>query len=431
MNKMDQHIEGALLQKAIDQTGVGVVLSNPRLQDNPVIYINKGFEELTGYKANEVIGRNCRFLQGEQTKQEGVQKIRDAIREQSSCEVEILNYKKNGEPFWNELHLTPLFDEQGELEYFIGIQKDITKRKQAEEARILYEKVIQNTMQGVMITDHNANIVLVNEAFTKITGYSFQEAIDKNPKMLSSGKQTLHFYQQLWQDVQIKGQWEGELWNKRKNGEIYPEFLNISEVRNKQNQVTNYVAIFTDITESKKRENQLAKMSVRDALTGIENRRGFDRYLQDKWGMLAEIGEPISLILIDIDYFKQFNDHYGHLEGDVTLIKVAQQIASSIDHETALAARYGGEEFAVVLPQYNLEVASELAQQICLSIEQAAIVHKHSPVKEVISVSCGVASIIPTKDTDVNTLIDFADQALYAAKEQGRNRVVIYEPLLK
>lgn len=194
MKRMDRHIEGALLQKAIDQTGVGVVLSNPRLQDNPVIYINKGFEELTGYKANEVIGRNCRFLQGAQTKQEEVQKIRDAIREQSSCDVEILNYKKNGEPFWNELHLTPLFDEQGELEYFIGIQKDITKCKQAEEARILYEKVIQNTMQGVMITDHNANIVLVNEAFTKITGYSFQEAIDKNPKMLSSGKQTLHFY---------------------------------------------------------------------------------------------------------------------------------------------------------------------------------------------------------------------------------------------
>ena len=431
MDRMIQQIDGTLLQKAIDQTGVGVVLSNPRLQGNPVIYINKGFEELTGYTANEVIGRNCRFLQGAQTKQEDVQKIRDAIREQRSCDVEILNYKKNGEPFWNELHLTPLFDEQGELEYFIGIQKDVTTRKQAEETRILYEKVFQNTMQGVMITDQYSNILLVNEAFTKITGYSFQEVIDNNPKILSSGKQEAQFYQQLWRDVQLKGQWEGELWNKRKNGEIYPEFLNISEVRNKQNQVTNYVAVFTDITESKKRENQLAKMSMRDALTGIENRRGFDRYLEDKWGMLAEIGEPMSLILIDIDYFKQFNDHYGHLEGDVTLIKVAQQIASSIDNETALAARYGGEEFAIVLPQYDLEVAYELAQQICLSIEQAAIVHKHSPVKEVISISCGVASIIPTKDTDVNTLIDFADQALYAAKEQGRNRVVIYEPLLK
>ncbi len=426
---MIQHIAGTLLQKAIDQTGVGVVLSNPRLQDNPLIYVNKGFEEVTGYSADEVIGRNCRFLQGEQTKQEDVQIIREAIRAQRPCEVEILNYKKNGEPFWNELQLTPLFDKQGVLEYFIGIQKDVTVRKQAQEARILYEKVFHNTMQGVMITDQDSNILLVNNAFTKITGYSIQEAIGKKPTMLSSGKQTAPFYQQLWQDIHEKGQWEGELWNKRKNGEIYPEFLNISEVRNKEEKVTNYVAVFTDITESKNREKQLAKMSMRDALTGVGNRREFDRYIQEKWDMLAEIEEPISLILLDIDYFKLYNDYYGHLEGDATLTKVAQQIVKSIDKDTALAIRYGGEEFAVVLPQYHVEAAYEVAERIRLYVEQAAILHKHSPVKETVSISCGVASIIPAKDNDINTLIDYADQALYEAKEKGRNRVVMHDTL--
>ena len=426
---MNQHVEAVLLQKAIDYTGVGVVLTNPRLLDNPIIYVNKGFEEVTGYTAKDVIGQNCRFLQGEQTKPEDVQHIRDAIREQRSCEVEILNYRKNGELFWNELHLTPLFDERGDLEFLIGIQKDITARKQAEEARILYEKVFYNTMQGVMITDYQSKILLVNEAFTKITGYSKQEAIGQKPSMLSSGKQTTPFYQQLWQDIHKSGQWEGELWNKRKNGEIYPEFLNISEVRNSKKEVTNYVAIFTDITESKNREKQLATLSMRDALTGIANRRGFDHYVREKWNMLAEIKEPISLLLLDIDYFKLFNDYYGHLEGDATLINVAQLIANSINQETALAVRYGGEEFAVVLPQYSSEAAYEVAERILHSIEHAAIPHMHSPISEVISISCGVASMIPTKENNVNTLIKYADQALYLAKEEGRNRIVRYDLL--
>lgn len=424
---MNQRIEATLLLKAIDHTGVGVVLTNPRLQDNPIIYVNKGFEEITGYLADDIIGHNCRFLQGEQTKQEDVQIIRNAIREQRPCELEILNYKKNGETYWNELHLTPLFDEYGELEYFIGIQKDITVRKQAQEARILYEKVFHNTMQGVMITDQHSTILLVNEAFSKITGYSVQEAIGQKPTMLSSGKQTTPFYQQLWQDIQTKGQWEGELWNKRKNGEIYPEFLNISEVRNSKEEVTNYVAIFTDITESKNREKQLATLSMRDALTGIANRRGFDHYTQEKWAVLTEIEEPLSLILIDIDHFKLYNDYYGHLEGDATLAIVAQQIANSIDKDISLAVRYGGEEFAVILPQYHLEAAYEVAQRIRLAVEQAQIIHKHSAVKEIVSISCGVASIIPTKDNDINTLIRYADQALYEAKEKGRDRVVIYD----
>ena len=145
--------------------------------------------------------------------------------------------------------------------------------------------------------------------------------------------------------------------------------------------------------------------------------------------MLAEIKEPISLLLLDIDYFKLFNDYYGHLEGDATLINVAQLIANSINQEMALAVRYGGEEFAVVLLQYSSEAAYEVAERIRHSIEQAAIPHMHSPISEIISISCGVASMIPTKENDVNTLIKYADQALYLAKEEGRNRIVRYDLL--
>lgn len=415
-----------ILQKAIDQTGVGVVLSNPRLEDNPIIYVSKGFEEITGYHADEVIGRNCRFLQGKQTKIEDTEKIRKAIKEQQSCEVEILNYKKNGEIFWNELLLTPIIDSDGELQYYIGIQKDITTRKQAEEARLLYEKVFQNTLQGVLITDAQTNIVLVNEAFTKITGYSAQEAIGKKPTILSSGKQSASFYKQLWQEINEKGQWEGELWNRRKDGQFYAEFLNISEVRNQHNELTNYVSIFTDITETKNREQQLTTLSMRDSLTNIGNRRAFDQYIYHKWDTLLNEKSPLSLILIDIDYFKQYNDTYGHIEGDEALKFIANQLVNCIDPNTSLAVRYGGEEFAIILPNYAEYEAIIIAKKLQRLVEKAAIPHKSSPIKDILSISCGVANVIPSIEKDVYTLIRQADKALYKAKGNGRNRVELY-----
>lgn len=423
---MGANLTWSLLEKAIDETGVGVVLTNPRLEDNPIIYVNKGFEEVTGYSKEEVLGKNCRLLQGPLTRQEDIEAIRLTIMEKRSCEVEILNYKKDGQIFWNELHVTPLFDKDGQLEYFVGIQKDITSKKNTEEIQKLYEKVFHNTLQGVIITDASTNIVHVNDAFTNITGYSAQEAIGKRPAILSSGKQSTKFYEKLWQELNDNGQWEGEIWNRRKNGEIYPEFLNISEVRNHNGEITNYVSIFTDITESKNREKQLATMSMHDALTGIANRRAFDGYLSEKWCLLKEIQEPISLILIDIDYFKCYNDFYGHVKGDQALKITAQQITNSIDGNTALPVRYGGEEFAVVLPQYDLDEACSVANRILQNIKQAAIPHEKSPVKNILSISCGVACIIPNNDNDIQTLIHYADIALYKAKENGRNRVEAY-----
>lgn len=420
-------VDLSLLIKAINQTGVGVVISNPRLEKNPLIYVNKGFEELTGYCADEIIGHNCRFLQGDKTKQSGIQIIAEAIREQKQCEVEILNYRKNGEAFWNELQITPLFDEQGQIEYFIGIQKDITRKKQEHDARMLFEKVFQNTLQGVMITDKYANILLVNAAFTEITGYTLDEALGRNPNMLSSGKQDETFYDNLWNEIKLKGHWEGEIWNKRKNGEIYPEYLNINEVKDDNGEIINYVAIFNDITHSKNREKQLAKLMMQDALTGIANRRKFDNYLLEKWLMFTDIHEPISLIFIDIDFFKLYNDHYGHPEGDRCLIQIAKVIDESVNHEVSLAARYGGEEFAVILPQYDATDALQLAEKIRINVQKEAIPHSYSTISNMVSISCGVATLTPTKDLEMTELVQYADKALYEAKNTGRNKVMLFQ----
>ena len=216
MLKVNDSIDKSLLMKAIDRSGVGVTISNQILPDEPLIYINEGFENLTGYSREEVLSTNCRFLQGSNKNQEAIKEMRKAINEEKSCEVELLNYKKNGEEFWNEVHLTPIFNKEGTLEYYIGIQKDITARKRAEESMRLYEKVFLNTLQGVMITDSLSNIILVNQAFTETTGYTFEDVQGKNPRLLSSGKQPKPFYLQLWKELREKGQWQGEIWNKRK-----------------------------------------------------------------------------------------------------------------------------------------------------------------------------------------------------------------------
>ena len=289
----------------------------------------------------------------------------------------------------------------------------------------LYEKVFLNTLQGVMITDSLSNIILVNQAFTETTGYTFEDVQGKNPRLLSSGKQPKPFYLQLWKELREKGQWQGEIWNKRKNGEIYPQFLNISAVEDNNDQVTNYVAIFTDITESKNKEKQLSLLSSQDSLTGIANRRTFDQYIHNTWNTLSNIHEPLSLIMLDIDFFKLYNDTYGHYAGDDCLIKVAGTLEESV-RSMDLVARYGGEEFAVVLPQCSLPVAKEIAESIRQNIELKQIKHEQSSTSSVVTVSVGVTTLIPGEEWSVVDLINQADKALYSAKNLGRNRVEVY-----
>lgn len=430
---VNKWINESLLIKAIDSTGAGVAISDPNLADNPLIYVNKGFEVLTGYSKEEVLGVNCRFLQGSQTEQPALLEIRQALKEKRDCEVEVLNYKKNGEAFWNGLIITPTFDAEGKLAYFIGIQRDITARKKSEETLRLYEKVIENTMQGVMITDASTNIILVNEAFTDLTGYELEDVLGKNPRILGSGKHDDSFYRQLWKQIVEQGHWKGEIWNRKKNGEVFAEFLHISEVKNEQQQVTNYVAIFSDITERVHIEEKLkisnktlARLSTQDSLTGIANRRKFDHYLESKWKSLAEVHESISLILLDIDFFKSYNDTYGHQKGDRCLTRVATIIKESVKRSTDLVARYGGEEFAIVLAQCDSKSAMDIAEDIRRNIELQQIQHESSDVANIVTVSVGVATLVPSSQYNLSQLIDHADEALYNAKRQGRNRVIFF-----
>lgn len=423
-------VNEGMIYKAIDNTNVGITISNPRLTGNPLIYVNRGFEITTGYSKEEVLGNNCNFLQGEGTDPLIVEEIRRSIRNKEKIEVEILNYTKNGEPFWNELTISPIFNEEGQLEYFSGIQKDVTQKKNAEDALVLYKKLIELTLQGVLITDDQVNITFVNEAFTRITGYRMDEVLGKNPSILSSGKHDRLFYEEMWTQLNLTNHWQGEIWNKRKNSEIFPELLNISTVRDNHNQVTNYVAIFSDITglknielQLKKANHELEKLASLDGLTGILNRRKFDEYMDIEWPKHQSSSNWLSLILLDVDFFKNYNDTYGHQMGDDALRTVAAGISEVLIHTDSYIARYGGEEFAVIMPLTPPAEAHKMAESIRKNIKNKKIPHRSSDIENVLTTSIGVATLIPNKTASIKELIHLADEALYEAKREGRNRV--------
>lgn len=421
-----------VLFKAIDFTGVGITISYPNINDSRLVYVNREFTKQTGYSLEDSIGKSCLFLQGAHTNKATILEVSKAIQERKKCNVELLNYKKNGEEFWSELTLTPIFDDHGEVLYFTGIQNDITERKHIEDRLNLYGKVVENTLQGVMITDSDRNIITVNHAFSMITGYSLDEVQGKNPDILSSGKHDAKFYEQLWLELVKIGQWNGEIWNKRKNGTLYPELLNISVVKNDKGEISNYVAVFSDITESKDAESKLREankkleeLTLIDGLTRIANRRHFDAYLNKEWEISKRTSRPISLIMIDIDFFKKYNDSYGHLEGDSCLQNVAKAIKESINREGDLVSRYGGEEFGVILSETGLEGARHVAETIRRNVMNLSIAHKGSDIEKIVTVSIGVASRVPGRDFKKEEIILSADNALYMAKNKGRNRVEV------
>lgn len=291
---------------------------------------------------------------------------------------------------------------------------------------------VEHTLQGVIVTDAAGKIIYVNPAFTWSTGYTYEEAKGQNPSLLQSGRHDIEFYKGMWKEVAESGQWQGEIWNRRKNGEIYVEWLNISAIRGENGAITNYTAVFSEITERKqvelklKAENRrLEQLSLIDSLTGVSNRRGFDKGIVREWERSLTYSLPLSLLLTDIDYFKLYNDLYGHPQGDECLRLVARTMESALKRPSDFLSRYGGEEFAVILPDLDIEGAIIAAQTLREAVAGARLPHKGSVVSSYVTISVGCASVIPTPEQSVEDLIAAADKALYAAKEKGRNRVQI------
>jgi len=286
----------------------------------------------------------------------------------------------------------------------------------------LAEKVFDITKEGILVTDAENNIEAVNPAFVEITGYSFEEVVGLNPRIFQSGRHDDLFYQRMWDAINTHGTWEGEIWNKKKSGEEFPEWLAISTLV-EQGDVARYIGVFTDISERKQDEAKIRHQASHDSLTDLPNRSILEDRANEAMQRAERERTSMAILFIDLDRFKNINDHYGHAAGDELLIEVAQRIASVL-RKSDTVVRISGDEFVVLMPKImHPSDAGLVAEKITTSLSRPYDIADN---KMHISASLGIA-VYPGDGRDVETLMNHADVAMYKAKENGRNQHVFFD----
>jgi diguanylate cyclase (GGDEF)-like protein/PAS domain S-box-containing protein len=304
------------------------------------------------------------------------------------------------------------------------LNKEITVRKQAEEKLQLAASVFTHAREGIIITDTDGTIIDVNEAFTQITGYSHDKAIGQNPRILKSERQGPEFYTTLWHNLIKNGHWYGEIWNRRKSGEVYPEMLTISAVRNAQGETLHYVALFADITEQKAHQNQLEHIAHYDALTNLPNRLLLADRLHQSIVNAERNKHQLAVAYLDLDGFKEINDTHGHKVGDQLLMTVSTRMKKSL-RKVDTIARLGGDEFVAVLNNLD-DTKASLPMLTRLLAAAAKPVHIDDHILQV-SASIGVTFYPQGEPIDADQLLRQADQSMYQAKMAGKNRYHIFD----
>jgi diguanylate cyclase (GGDEF)-like protein/PAS domain S-box-containing protein len=312
--KRDSHTD--LLRRAVTASAEGLVIADASQPDLPLVYVNPAFERLTGYRAEEAMGRNCRFLQRDDVRQPGLEVVREALRAGSACEAVLRNYRKDGTLFWNQLSLSPMLDANGRITHVMGTMSDVSDRVRAEQR--LLEK---------------------------------QRQLEKTKRVL-----------------------EG--------------------------------------------------LALKDGLTGLYNRRHFSEQLAREWNRARREHAPLSLFMIDIDHFKRFNDTYGHLAGDQCIRLVADTVKRCFARGSDLVARYGGEEFVALAAGVDRKQARERAELLREAIRELTG-ERHGRNAHLVTVSIGLASVTPDERLTPEDIVDAADRALYQAKRNGRDRVMV------
>ena len=303
----------------------------------------------------------------------------------------------------------------------------MAKTREMLRQQRLSQIVFENALEGITVTDSKARIQMINKAFTDTTGYTLKEVAGLTPAVLKSGKMPEEFYTEFWHTLRDTGEWRGEIWNKRKNGTIYPEWLNVSAVRGSDGEIEHYIAIFSDITERKQREELIAYQAFHDALTGLPNRTLFrDRLEQTLAQARRHKYRTPAIMFLDLDRFKQINDTLGHDAGDELLKEVATRLRRCV-RETDTVARMGGDEFTVLLPEVaSIDDARGVAEKILDTMRAPTTLAG----KEMsITTSIGI-SIFPRDGRDPDTLMKHADTAMYHVKGSGRAGVAFFAPEL-
>lgn len=389
--------------------------------DNHILHYNRAVAETLGYGAATLRGQPILAVHPENLRDIVERSLADVIAGHSvSCPLPIL--RADGTEIQVETRIANgYWDGKPAL---IAIAQDITERLIAEERQRLAASVFDNAHEGIMITDPTGHIVEVNSTFTELTGYSRGEALGKTPDLLKSGHHEPAFYHEMWAKIAQDGFWQGEVWNRKKTGEIFVEQLTISTVRNRQGAITHYVAIFTDITLIKQHQQRLEHLAHFDALTQLPNRMLLSDRLQLAKAQAERSGRMLAVCYLDLDNFKPINDEFGHAVGDYLLIDVAQRLKTSVRGGDTVA-RLGGDEFVLLIG--NLESIGECDHAMARVVKAISQPFRVSQRLINVSASIGV-TLYPNDGADSDTLLRHADQAMYAAKQAGRNRYHLFDP---
>ncbi|MCB1955251.1 MAG: EAL domain-containing protein [Rhodocyclaceae bacterium] len=329
---------------------------------------------------------------------------------------------RSGELRTVEVHSTPV--EAAGRRLLFSIVIDITEREEANAKLLQAASVFTASREGILIADAQRNIIDVNPAFERITGYARDEVMGENPRLLSSGMQSGEFYARMFATLDTTGSWQGELWNRRKDGSIFAERMQIDTVRGPGGEVTRYVAVFSDITEHKAHEAELDRIAHYDELTGVANRRLLGDRLDKAVASARRSGRSVAICYCDLDGFKPINDRFGHAGGDALLVEITKRLKGLMRGADTIA-RLGGDEFVLLVGEIEEASALVAVLERVLAATAAPFLIEGASVN--VSASIGV-TVFPEDSSDPDTLLRHADQAMYRAKESGKNRYHLFDP---
>lgn len=402
-------------------------------QDQVCEYLNPTFVKLFGYGKDDVPSiadwwpRACPDVSyRKKCAEQWQRRVTHAIETQTATEpMEAIVRCKDG----SKRIVSWVFITLGDKNFAVGT--DLTAQKEAER-ELSIAAISFDSQEGMAVTDANADILKVNSAFTRITGYNSEEVLGRNPRILKSGRHDKTFYENMWNKIRSSGAWEGEIWNCRKNGEVFPQHLIITAVKDSAGATSNYVAAFIDITLSKATADKIRNLAFYDSLTKLPNRRLLRDRLVHLQASLSRSGKEGALLFIDLDNFKNLNDTLGHDIGDLLLQQVAERLKLCI-RKGDTVARLGGDEFLVMLEdlsENNIKAAAQaetIAQKIQDALNQPYQLATHSCQN---TPSIGI-TLIQNHHQSVEELLKQADLAMYQSKKDGRNTIRFFDPKMK
>ena len=400
--------------------------------DARIEWANPAFAQLTGFSLEEALGRNPGALI-KSGKQDApfYRQLWETILCAQVWRGEIVNRHKNGALYDASLVIAPVIDSGGTIRHFIAILQDITERRRTD-LELQIAATAFESQEGMFVTDARKVILRVNRAFTSITGYSAEEAVGQTPGLLDSGRHDAAFHTAIWEEIARSGTWQGEIWSRRKNGEVHPEWLTITAVKNARGEASRYVGTLTDITARKAAEDEIRHLAFYDPLTLLPNRRLLLDRLQQALAISARSKRLGALLFLDLDNFKTLNDTLGHDKGDLLLQQIAQRLATCV-REGDTVARLGGDEFVVMLEDLSPSPGDAAAQTEVVG--EKILAHLSQPYElaghEYHSTSSIGVTLFSDQRETVEDLLKRADLAMYQAKSAGRNTLRFFDPQMQ